>query len=75
MKKRLAQIRADFCSRVPNKFKSLLSRKKSRQGSSVTKISPVESKPGEHAQTAKKEEAKVNKGFEDSEVHPFQITG
>lgn len=76
MKKRLYRIRDDILSKVPEKLKSWLRRKKSRQGSSVTKVSPVESKPGEPAENVKEKEANVNKGFQhDNEVHPFQITG
>ena len=72
MKKRICRIRDDLLNKVPEKLKSW--RKKSRQGSSVTKVSPVQSKPTESAEKLKKNEAKVNKGYQDNEVHPFQIT-
>ena len=47
--------------------------KNSQQSSSVSKVYPSQSKV-EVDDKPKRKEAKVNKGYQENEVHPFQIT-
>ena len=70
MKKRMRRIREDIWDRLPEKMKCRKNKKQSL--TSVNKICPNESKV-EAVKSPKEKEAKINDGFNDHEVHPFQI--
>ncbi len=71
MKKRMSRIWDDILNKLPAKLKCL--QKNSQQSSSVSKVYPSQSEV-EVDDKPKRKEAKVNKGYQENEVHPFQIT-
>ena len=67
----MKRIWDDIWDRLPQKMKRWRKNKK-QSSTSVNKISPNESE-AETVKKAKKKDAKINEGFNDNEVHPFQI--